>query len=157
VLFFSPASSFSLRLDGLDGEWSSDLFYLWCFRSIDMSNKFDKFMRFKILFFNFFYGFMVVFNFFFICLSWSYGRDREFCRLFLIIFFKWFFVFNFWIIPFILYRWGFFYKKKIYNRLIENVDVVLDNYKIVVVDLLMPTPFVLAKVILLWSRIFCLK
>jgi len=31
----------------------------------------------------------------------------------------------------------------------ENVDVVLDNYKIVVVDLLMPTPFVLAKVILL--------
>jgi hypothetical protein len=112
MLFFSPASSFSLRLDGLDGEWSSDLFHLWCFRYIDMSNKFGKFMRFKILFFfNFFYGFMVVFKFFLSVYLGLMARPWV-LQIFLINFFKWFFVFNFWIIHFILYRWAFFYKKK---------------------------------------------
>jgi len=112
VLFFSPASSFSLRLDGLDGEWSSDLFHLWCFRSIDMSNKFGKFMRFKILFF--LISFMVLWlflNFFYLFILVLWPRPWV-LQTFLINFFKWFFVFNFWIIHFILYRWAFFYKKK---------------------------------------------
>ena len=112
MLFFSPASSFSLRLDGLDGEWSSDLFHLWCFRYIDMSNKLGKFMRFKILFF--LISFMVLWlflNFFYLFILVLWPRPWI-LQTFLIKFFKWFFVFNFWIIHFILYRWAFFYKKQ---------------------------------------------
>jgi hypothetical protein len=71
-------------------------FYLWCFRSNDKGNRFEKLMQFWIFFFSYFFydfiilhiflkkiGFIITFNFIFIGLSWSHNLDHKFCRLLL--------------------------------------------------------------------------
>jgi len=112
MLFFSPALSFSLRLDGLNGEWSSDLFHLWCFVILTWVTSLANSCGSR--FFFFLISFMVLWlflNFFYLFILVLWPRPWV-LQIFLINFFKWFFVFNFWIIHFILYRWAFFYKKK---------------------------------------------
>jgi hypothetical protein len=64
-------------------------------------------ISFTILVFNIIFlknNFVVIFNLFSISLFWSHGLDREFCRFFLNKSFlrMIFFIFNFWIILFIL-------------------------------------------------------
>jgi hypothetical protein len=62
---------------------------------------------------------VVIFNFFYIGLSWSHDLERGSCIPFFNNFFKIIlFVFNFWIIIFILYGEIYFIKKNIYSEII---------------------------------------
>ena len=73
--------------------------------------------------------FMIIFNFFSINLSCFHDLGRGFCRPFLNknVFKIIFFVFNFWITLFILYKWALFYKKNIYSEIIFFICLALHN------------------------------